>query len=51
MDNKYTSIQQLEGGYVVTTGNRVQVVTSSNKAIKIVREYLHGGEGEDAVTE
>lgn len=46
--DKYTSIQQLEGGYVVTTGNRVQVTTSANKAIKIVREYLTGVEGTDA---
>ena len=38
---KYVSIQQLEGGYIVTTDNSNQIiVTSLNKAVKIIREYL-----------
>ena len=48
--NKYVSIQQLEGGYIVTTDNKSQIVTSLNKAVKIVREYL-GGTGEETAAE
>ena len=46
--NRYTSIQELEGGYIVTTDGKSQIVTSLNKAVKIVREYLNGGAADDA---
>ena len=39
-NEKYAGISALEGGFVVTVGNRQIVVTSLNKAIKLVREFL-----------
>ena len=45
---KYASIQQLEGGYIVTTDHSTQIVTSLNKAIKLVREYLGEADTETA---
>jgi hypothetical protein len=45
---KYVSINQYTGGFVVTLGGDVFVVTSLNKAIKLVRDYLSVGDEPDA---
>lgn len=44
---KYVSINQYNGGFVVTTGGDITVVTSLNKAIKLVRDYLSTGDEAD----
>lgn len=46
--NRHVSIQELEGGYIVSTNEKAQIVTSLNKAMKIVREYLNNGAAEAA---
>lgn len=40
--NLNASINAFEGGYLVTIGARQIIVTSLNKAIKTVRDYLGG---------
>ena len=49
MDNqiKDTSIQAVEGGFVVQLNGSIQVTTSLNKAIKLVRDFLSGGKEEE----
>ena len=41
---KYVSITHYTGGFVVTLGGETQVVTSLNKAMKLVRDYLSQGD-------
>jgi hypothetical protein len=39
-ENKFASIQALEGGFIVELGDSVQVTTSFNKAMKLIRDYI-----------
>jgi hypothetical protein len=39
-DEKYAGINAYEGGFMVSFGGKTVIVTSLNKAIKLVREYL-----------
>jgi hypothetical protein len=45
---KYVSINQYTGGFVVLLGPETFVVTSLNKAIKLVRDYLSAGDEPEA---
>jgi hypothetical protein len=45
---KYVSINQYTGGFLVTVGGETIVVTSLNKAIKLVRDYLSTGDEPEA---
>lgn len=45
---KYVSINQYEGGFVVVTDEKTVVATSLNKAIKLIREHLASSEEEAA---
>jgi len=40
-DEKYVTIQQFNGGYLVSIGGQNQITTSLNKAIKLVRDFLN----------
>jgi len=42
-EEKYTTISALDGGYLVTVGDRQLIVTSLNKAIKTVKDFLTDG--------
>lgn len=48
MKEKFVSINQVPGGFIVNTDGNVQVVTSLNKAIKVVRDHLGAGADEAA---
>ena len=37
---KYAAIQSYEGGFLVQVGDKQVIVTSLNKAIKLVRDHL-----------
>lgn len=41
---KWTSINAVEGGFIVQAGGKTVVTTSLNKAIKLVRDYLGSGD-------
>lgn len=45
---KYVSINQYTGGFLVLVGSETYVVTSLNKAIKLVKDYLSSGDEPDA---
>jgi hypothetical protein len=40
---KYVSVNQYEGGYLVVTDGKTFIATSLNKVMKLVREYLSSG--------
>jgi hypothetical protein len=40
-NDKFVAIESKEGGYLVNLGSRQIIVTSLNKAIKLVRDYLN----------
>jgi hypothetical protein len=42
--NKFGGIQKVEGGFIVELNGEVQVTTSLQKAIKLVRDYLSAGQ-------
>lgn len=42
MDNVYVSVNKVQGGFIVSLGSGDVVVTSLNKAIKLVRDALQG---------
>ena len=51
MENVFVAINKVNGGFIVELNGQTQVVTSLNKAIKIVRDVLNdsseGTETED----
>jgi hypothetical protein len=47
MENVYVAINKVNGGFIVELNGQTQVVTSLNKAIKCVRDFLNdSSEGE-----
>lgn len=43
-NDKYASINKVNGGFIVNTGDGTTVTTSLQKAIKIVRDYVGGSD-------
>ena len=43
---KNVSIEEANGGYVVYVNGQVHVATNLNKAIKLVKDYLSGGDSD-----